>query len=79
VWQRSDRFAGSDRFTFAGSDRITGSDRRRAGAKIPPGFFHSDGPAMNPAVRKPVCGADTNLSPRTIPDEQAINKHLQPG
>jgi hypothetical protein len=31
VWQRSDR--------FAGPDRITGSDRRRAGAKIPPGFF----------------------------------------
>jgi hypothetical protein len=37
VWQRSDRFAGSERFT--GPDRITGSHRRRAGAKIPPGFF----------------------------------------
>jgi hypothetical protein len=53
VWQRSDRFAGSERIT--GSDRITGSHRRRAGAKITPGFFNPDDPAMNPAVRKPVC------------------------
>jgi hypothetical protein len=37
VWQLSDRFAGSERIT--GPDRITGSHRRRAGAKIPPGFF----------------------------------------
>jgi hypothetical protein len=37
VWQRSDRFACSDLIT--GPDRITGSDRRRAGAKIQPGFF----------------------------------------